>query len=161
MDRLFPTYVIALAAALTLRHFYQKKHLRRKPQGFLGEVIYKLGKALLIIMIVCFGFVAAMLTAFIDEYYLFFSPSRCEKINEQTGIVMTEDVTPVKYKRFFGGPGEGPAYRLEVRTELDETGFMERCCSEECVICVERSCYKLGRKEFHIRKKQGKIIITH
>ena len=162
MGWLFPAYITAVAAALLVHHNYRKRHPRQPVSGFLRKVLYKLAKALCAIAIVYAGGIIMILSAFINEYYLFFTPSRCDNITRQTGIIIGDDVTPVKYCRMSGAPGDGCSYRLELRTELSISEFMENCCSPDCGPCGDKDdSYRIGRKIFSVKKEKGLMVITH
>lgn len=126
---LFPAYIAAVVIGLSIRKRYRRRHPAKPPQTIHGKILLGLGKAGVAMAISYVGIAVMFISFIIYEYDIFFTPSCIENIEDSTGIVISDDVKPVRFIRMFGGPGERSIYRLTLRTELDSEIFMEECCN--------------------------------
>ena len=136
MSWLFPAYLAVVFTGLILHKRYRRRHPAKPPQTIHGQIFLGLGKAGVALAIVYFGFMAAFISLLITDYFLVFTPSRIDIVEERTGIIIGDDITPVKYAFYSGGQG-GSIQKLTLKTELDSSDFMEKCCAGEIVEYTE------------------------
>ncbi|MBQ8966418.1 hypothetical protein [Ruminococcus sp.] len=163
MKWLFPLYICVLIILKVLKKPILRRFGYIVPTMGAGRILFQTARIITMI-ILFFGIIAtAMISLFTFDYWLIFSSSRISQVEQTTGIIITEDVTPKKYKRYFAGP-DGPGILLELATTLDKSDFLDNCCSGEKIeksdISDTNKCfYKYKGHEYTIIFSSDKIKV--
>ena len=164
MRYLFFIYLAALAAGLLIRKARRRYRTAGPPSTLKGQVLAGLLRAAVIIIVLFAGVFSAMVSTFVYDYRLIFTDAVKNDISEHMGVVINDDVRPLRYMRFFGGAGDGASTKLELETDLNEYEFTDKCLNGEVIEVPADSdisfIYKYGNTRYSVIFDDGSVIIV-